>query len=79
MTKENDMEWISLEDRLPEIESEEYAVTDGRSLFMAYYGFSHTIRKTIFQSTSDDFDSLYGCDTITHWMPLAKLPKEIGE
>lgn len=62
--------WRSVEDALPECEEEEYAVTDGQSFYMAYYGFNHKTKKTEFSSTSDDFDSLHGCGRITHWVNL---------
>jgi len=62
--------WRSVEDELPESEEEEYAVTDGQSFYMAYFGFNHKTKKTEFSSTSDDFNSLYGCKGITHWAKI---------
>ena len=63
--------WRSIEDELPEDVEEEYAVTDGQSFYMAYYGFNHKTKKKEFSSTSDDFDSLHGCGDIIYWMSLS--------
>ena len=67
--------WIPIEDRPPENEEQEYAVTDGESNYIAYYGFNYRTKKTEFSSTSYDFNSLHGCKEITHFMPLPELPK----
>ncbi len=66
---END-EWISVDDRMPEKEEREYAVTDGHGLYISYYGFNHKTKKTKFQSTHDDFDSLFGCGEIKKWKDI---------
>lgn len=73
------MEWISVEDRLPE-ENEQVLITDGSDVFYAYKyyyeGWDYQI--------AEDFDGEEGVFStnamkekhVTHWMPLPEPPKQ---
>ena len=62
------MEWISVDDRLPEI-GRDYLVTDGIVCMVAAF-------RT--QAGIWDFWTIKWWDTsdVTHWMPLPEPPKE---
>jgi hypothetical protein len=62
--------WISVNDRLPEIDGE-YIVSNGSMVGVAYYeniGIEYQFHR-------EDYDSFYHND-VTHWQPLPKPPKE---
>ena len=76
-------EWISVKDRLPEIEFEDnqhqasimvLATTCGGILFGYFYIYKYNGTWEFVSYDEDmDFDR---CVTVTHWMPLPEPPKE---
>ena len=74
------MDWISVKDRLPEIDKEHHCSKDVIVLFNdGGMGFS-ALEENIFGQTwfecermMPDGESYY---TVTHWMPLPEPPKE---
>ena len=67
--EQNNNEWISVQDRLPEINTYVLIVYAGYSMFVAYRDNSEG--DLCFRG--DDGNPLYN---ITHWMPLPEPPKE---
>lgn len=67
------MNWISVKDRLPEIEGEYLAF--GYSVFGAarWIVAMYDPRDKCWYELSSDWD---WTDDITHWMPLPDMPKE---
>lgn len=76
------MEWISVKDRLPELEkaaissdpfySNDYLCFDGKIMFVAFRYRSG--KNEYFRcSTGDEYDEV---GEITHWMPLPNAPKD---
>lgn len=65
------MEWISVKDRLPELETQGCSVdvlfTEDGKTFFGYVCFSDNVFRC--QST-DEY-----CHQVTHWMPLPEPPK----
>ena len=62
-------EWISVKDRLPEV----------RIIVLAYAAQTNGIYFAFRERDSENFvnyDSGYYLNTVTHWMPLPKPPKE---
>ncbi len=75
------MEWISVKDKLPE-KYQIVLVTDGKNICLHY-------KQSFWNWEGDEGEDLYCRDcqvvnercniiegTITHWMPLPKLPKD---
>ncbi len=73
------IEWISVKDRLPEF-AEEVLVTDGKDYAVGNYRYDAKAWDScnfgwLENRNSDDCPP--GIKTVTHWMPLPKLPKEL--
>nr|DAE22754.1 MAG TPA: Protein of unknown function (DUF551) [Siphoviridae sp. ct2hZ16] len=65
-------EWISVKDRLPEV----------RRIVLAYDAQTNDINFAFRERGSGNFvdcNSDYYLNTITHWMPLPKPPKETND
>jgi hypothetical protein len=73
------MEWISVKDRLPEIEQEVLAygeLVDGDKKVYPYMAVCHIYSITKY-ATFQNIEWRYGGnDGITHWMPLPPKPIE---
>lgn len=67
------MEWISVEDSLPE-NMEDVLFTDGKDIYHGYIMYEYEIGETNDPArwyTSSDCN----VDMVSHWMPLPKLPE----
>ena len=64
----NNNEWISVKDRLPEI-GKDYLVTDG-----------HVCMVAAFRENTEEFDfwniNWWSHNEVTHWMPIPTPPKQ---
>lgn len=70
-------EWISVEDRLPDISHEEYLIWPHHDVnysceYIAYFDGNNWIAEC--EDTYHYYD--YKLKNITHWMPLPEPPKE---
>ena len=64
------MEWISVEERLPEIDKQVLYVDSEKDIYLGQL--LSGMGKGIFWSSYDFLED----HDITHWMPLPPLPKE---
>lgn len=63
------MEWIKIEDRLPNQPMKCLVYDEGDNMFIAYY--EHTL------GCWSNYDEEYNfTGAVTHWMPLPEPPKE---
>ena len=62
-------EWISVNDRLPEVGTEVFGYSEKEDRFFIV-AYSNTYRCF--------FSGQFPNDDITHWMPLPRTPKERG-
>ena len=71
-------EWISVKDRLPDDEKEVlcwYLSGDGN----CYHTIGVCLQETygnVWSTEADRDECGYGCEKVTHWMPLPEPPKE---
>jgi hypothetical protein len=64
------MQWISVKDRLPEVD-EVYIGSDGTYVFPIYYLAKSTFRNGSLWSWEGE-----SYPEVTHWMPLPEPPKD---
>jgi hypothetical protein len=71
------MEWISVKDKLPEID-ESVLVTDGTEVTTGGYGHAVYRRqnKKCWYMDNKDWDGMPAKRDITHWMPIPEPPKK---
>ncbi len=70
------MKWISVEDRLPEMDSEKLIMfTDGNGVYFGkYYERNSFSGEPLFVIESNNGHIFKDCE-VTHWMPLPTAPE----
>ena len=69
------MEWVSVKDRLPEEDENEYILfTDRQSVFFGRYYYRNCHKKECLWKPENGY--IHQSSEITHWMPLPKPPEK---
>ena len=69
-------EWISVEDRLPPIDTEVLVFSHGNISVCSLVQTDKEVRDVVWEDVYGYWDDDEGVAAVTYWMPLPKPPKE---